>query len=164
MTTSYYARHMALFTVTFSCIVSGCSRNLGEPIIPELTTGNPVCLSVDWHSAPAPSYSGRPAPDTVLLLPQHGGRHRPSDNAESWGDVALSPSQRDRQGAGWSWWTVGDTLVIRGWSVTEEDLILQAVKPHGSIQASWLSQAMGTGARRGTATMLSYKCQAPANP
>jgi hypothetical protein len=151
------ALRIMLAMVAVPLATSGCSGNPEPRVITVLSTQKPVCLTVDWAGAP-PTYSGRPAPDTLLLLPGHDGRSTPADAAESWGAVALSRSQQDREGPGWSWWTVGDTLVIRGWSLTEEDLVLQTANPGLATSATWVSAEMGATRKRGSATLHSYKC------
>jgi hypothetical protein len=153
-------RELVKPVIAFSlgALLVSCSSNPEPRVLPELLAGKPVCLAVDWGTVSGPTYSGRPAPDTLLLLPGRGERRGPPEGAERWGDVALAPSQRDRQGSGWSWWTVGDTLVIRGWSVTEEDLIVQAVKSDAKFPATWLSTAMGTTRKRGSAYLHEYPC------
>jgi hypothetical protein len=139
-------------------LLQSCAANPELGILSELLARRPVCLTLDWGAGQRPSFYGRPAPDTLLLLPERGGRPGIPANADSRGNVALSPGQRDRQGGGWTWWTVGDTLVIRGWSVTEEDLGVQAVKPDGSTSAEWAGGDWGTSPKQGTVSLDNYKC------
>src|SRR5215212_4448435 len=68
------APQMTLVWLTVLLIASGCSGNSERQIITALARREPVCLTIDWGSAPAPIYSGRPAPDTLLLLPERGYR------------------------------------------------------------------------------------------
>ena len=144
------AARVALLTFLWSC-----AANRHPSVIPELLAGKPVCLTVDWGSGGRPGFSGGAAPDTLLLLPERGGRPGIPANADSRGMVTLGPSQREREGGGWTWWTKADTLVIRGWSVTEEDLELQTDETGSSMGARW---AEGASRRRGTATLQPYKC------
>jgi hypothetical protein len=55
-------------------VILSCSPNPEPRIMPELLAHKPVCLTMDWGSSARPSFSGRPAPDTLLLLPERGGR------------------------------------------------------------------------------------------
>ena len=147
-----------LIASSLGALLLSCSANTEPRIMPELWAREPVCLTLDWGAGPRATFYGRPAPDTLLLLPERGDRPRFPEDADSWGKVALSPSQRDREGAGWTWWTVGDTLVIRGWSVTEEDLGVETEKPDSSVPARWGGGDAGTGVKRGTVGLHPYKC------
>jgi len=135
--------------------LSNCAANQKPGIIPELKAGKPVCLTMDWGQSARPSFSGRPAPDTLLLLPERGGRPGIPADADSRGMIALAPSQRDREGGGWTWWTKADTLSITGWDVTEEHLAIQAEKADLSVPATWAEAMSG---RRGTVTLQPYEC------
>jgi hypothetical protein len=70
--------------------------------------------------------------------------------------ITLSPSQRDRQGGGWTWWTKADTLVIMGWNVTEEHLAIQTEKADASVPATWAGG--DSSPRQGTVRLHHYKC------
>jgi hypothetical protein len=135
--------------------LSNCAANQKPRIIPELKAGKPVCLTMDWGPSARPTFSGRPAPDTLLLLPERGGRPGTRPDADARGMITLSPSQRDREGGGWTWWTKADTLAITGWDVTEEHLAIQAEKADASVPARWAEAMSG---RRGTVTLQPYKC------
>lgn len=52
---------------------------------------------------------------------------------------------------------MGDTLLIRGWSVTEEDLGLETTKD-SSVPARWAGGVAATGTRSGTVRLHPYKC------
>ena len=136
-------------------LVSSCAANRQPRIIPELRSGNPVCLKVDWDPSGRPGFSGRPAPDTLLLLPERGGRPGIPADVDSRGMITLAPSQRDREGGGWTWWTKADTLAITGWDVTEEHLAIRAENADASVPARWLEAMSG---RRGSVTLQPYKC------
>lgn len=84
-----------------SLLVS-CAGNPPSRIMPDLLAGRPVCLTMDWGTTARPSFSGRPAPDTLLLLPEREGRPGVPPDADSLGMIALSASQQDRNGGGWT--------------------------------------------------------------
>ncbi len=135
--------------------LSSCAANQKPGIIPDLKAGKPICLTMDWGQSERPGFSGRPAPDTLLLLPEREGRPGIPADADSRGMIRLAPSQRDREGGGWTWWTKADTLAISGWDVTEEHLAIQAEKADASGAAKWAEAMSG---RQGTVTLQPYKC------
>lgn len=137
------------------CLAINCARTPLSRITPDLLAHEPVCLALDWGAGPPPNFFGWTAPDTMLLLP--GGRehlgHAERSGAE--GRVALAPSQQDRKGGGWIWWTQHDTLMISSMSPTMDDLVLSAARSDGS--ADWRGSGMAVE-QQGHVGLHRYQC------
>lgn len=137
--------------------VISCSGNPKPGIMPDLLGHRPVCLEISWGS-PRPEFYGRPAPDTLMLLPSRGERPAFEQDVDAWGSVELAKSQADREGGGWFWRVRGDTLIIVATTPTMEDLGVWSVQPDSRALAHWKESDTEEG---GTAQLQSYECGSP---
>jgi hypothetical protein len=141
--------------LTLVPFVISCSGNPRPGIMSDLLAHRPVCLEIDWGSA-RPEFYGRPAPDTLLLLPSRGEPHGFEKGADAWGSIELAKSQADREGGGWLWWVRQDTLQILAGTPTMEDLGVWSIRPGSEAAAQW--GTAGSESKAGTAQLQSYEC------
>ena len=106
---------------------------------------------------PKATFYGGPAPDTLLLLPGRTKRFVDVDRAERWGFIELAPSQQRREGGGWRWWLVGDTLNIRADNPTMDGIAIWSVRPDGNSRGMWRVFGLGL-AETGRVVLVPYKC------
>lgn len=139
-------------------VMMSCSGNPTPGIMADLLAHRPVCLEIDWGSA-RPKFYGRPAPDTLMLLPSRGEHQGFEEGADAWGSIKLAQSQADREGGGWLWWVRRDTLQVLAGTPTMEDLGVWSVRPGSEASAQW--GTAGGPPESGTAQLRSYECGSP---
>jgi hypothetical protein len=140
----------------FVCFfVMSCAGKPAAQIMPDLVAHKPVCLALDWGAGPPPNFFGWTAPDTMLLLPARGEQLGHADSTGAEGRVALAPSQQDREGGGWIWWTQHDTLRISSMSPTMDNLVVSATRP--DRRADWRGSGMAVR-QHGQVSLHRYPC------
>jgi hypothetical protein len=149
------ARNFPLLTL---CLILSCSANHEARVMPELLARKPVCLTLEWEPNSRPRFLESTAPDTMLLIPNRGKQLGYADTGGAEGRVALAPSQQDRKGGGWIWWTRGDTLWISSRSPTMDDLVVRAARPSGRDPADWRGVGMAAS-EHGRVGVHPYKCK-----
>jgi hypothetical protein len=145
---------------SLGALLLSCSSNPEPRVLPELFARKLVCLTLDWGAGPRATFYGRPAPDTLMLLPDRGEQLGYVDSADAWGRIELAPSQQDRRGGGWVWWMAGDTLNIRAENPTMDGLVIWSVQPDGRSPASWWEFGLRSSeaSQRGRVGLRPYKC------
>ncbi len=117
-------------------LLLACAGNPKPRVTGELLARRPVCLAVDWLPDTRATFAGRPAPDTLVLLPDPGDGGV-EENVEAWGIIDLAVSQQERSGGGWWWSLARDTLMLKGENPTMDGLVLWLVKPDERQHATW---------------------------
>ena len=96
----------------------GCAGRSQTRPVRELTSGDTVCIHLDW-GGPAPHFDGFPLPDSVNLLPRADG--------EEWGQVVNRfDSAAGRHAIFDGWRLLADTLIIETLTPTMDDFVLWA--------------------------------------
>lgn len=146
---------------SLGALLLSCSANTEPRLMPELLARKPVCLTLDWGVGPRATFYGRPAPDTLMLLPDRGERLGYADSADAWGRIKLAPSQQDREGGGWIWWMAGDTLNIRAENPTMDGLAIWSVRQDEKRLATWREFGLTTSeaSQGGRLGLRPYKCR-----
>jgi hypothetical protein len=149
-----------LIATSLGAVLLSCSANPEPRVLPELLARKRACLTLDWGAGPRATFYGRPAPDTLMLLPDRGEHLGYVDSADAWGRIELASSQQDRKGGGWVWWTVGDTLNIRAENPTMDGLVIWSVQPDEKRPATWREFGLTTSdaSQGGRLGLRPYKC------
>lgn len=145
-------------------LLLSCSANREPRIVPELLSQKPVCLALDWGRNSRPTFYGRPAPDTLTLVPNRGEHVSTMEWTDVWGRVELAPSQLDRRGGGWVWWMLGDSLAIQAENPTMDGISIWLTDNDDNSIATWreFGLVVSETSPSGRVRLRPYQCSGPA--